>query len=481
MKRRGNVLSPIDSINTVVEMLIQTDSSVEDGEIVWVRSTQCLWIYRVNSGYVPDGVNIVSSLYGNGVWVRTSLTLGGNSLPQTAWFIDPTLGNDANNGLTAVTALKTDAERQRRWGALAVIGATTTVTYLGSPPTTDQVNYNAQVKDGAALIVKGQRTTTKSGALTAVTVLNRGTQTPWSVTQQLLGVGDIGSIIRITGGARAGAYARIMKSLGGGAVRTTPFATFALSPIPLTVVTPQIGDPYEVVTLPTLEIGSANFTQLSNNFQVASPPANLVQFDSLLLDGNFTLGVFSSLGIEVYFSQCLMQNLTFTGCPNTAFRHAGGGIDGCVWKACSQALALACGALNNSCAAFSGGHLALDFDCLFQNSELFVEADTDVDGGFVSFFDSASADTALFVDSQGLYRSTTLASSGDLLWGTGNAGHGAVVKSTGRIVYSTKPTINGGLGAGRESLVGGTDKQWGAIPFADSGAAASQAAIVVFA
>jgi hypothetical protein len=77
MQRRTNVIRPVDSISTLVEQLQQTDSSVEDGEIVWVRSVEQLFLYRVNSGLVPNGLTIVGSLYGEGVWVMTNLTLGG--------------------------------------------------------------------------------------------------------------------------------------------------------------------------------------------------------------------------------------------------------------------------------------------------------------------------------------------------------------------------------------------------------------------
>jgi hypothetical protein len=77
MQRRTNVIRPVDSISTLVEQMQQTDSTVEDGEIVWVRSTQQLFLYRVNSGLVPNGTTIVASLYGSGVWVLTNLTLGG--------------------------------------------------------------------------------------------------------------------------------------------------------------------------------------------------------------------------------------------------------------------------------------------------------------------------------------------------------------------------------------------------------------------
>jgi hypothetical protein len=125
MKRRGNVISPIDTISTVVEMLQQTDSTVEDGEIVWVRSEQTLFVYRVNSGLIPDGTTVIASLYGNGgVWQR--LTFGVSFLGQSAWFVDPTNGNDASSGKTSATAIRTLAELGRRWGIVTNINVPTT-------------------------------------------------------------------------------------------------------------------------------------------------------------------------------------------------------------------------------------------------------------------------------------------------------------------------------------------------------------------
>jgi hypothetical protein len=73
MKRRGNVISPIDSISTVVEMLQQTDYTVEDGETCWVRATQAMYVFRLNSGLVPDGVNVIASLYSSGVWQKLNV------------------------------------------------------------------------------------------------------------------------------------------------------------------------------------------------------------------------------------------------------------------------------------------------------------------------------------------------------------------------------------------------------------------------
>jgi len=39
-----------------------------------------------------------------------------------------------------------------------------------------------------------------------------------------------------------------------------------------------------------------------------------------------------------------------------------------------------------------------------------------------------------------------------------------MIRSNGTYTYVTKPNINGGLGAGRESSIGGVDTQYAAYP-----------------
>jgi hypothetical protein len=92
--------------------------------------------------------------------------------------------------------------------------------------------------------------------------------------------------------------------------------------------------------------------------------------------------------------------------------------------------------------------------------------------GSVAWFDRATSDNALVVQEGGLYQS--FGATPD--WGTNNAGHGVVVSSGGYSSYVTKPTINSGLGAGREAKVGGTDKEYSAIPHVE---ATNNAALVL--
>jgi len=401
------------------------------------------------------------------------------ALAQKDWFISAAGSNNAD-GATAGTPTN-EAERQRRWGIVSRLAPNTayTVTYQDSPA--DQVNYLLHTAPGSSLLIQGTRTQTKAGALTAVTAINRGAQTPWSVTEGTLGAGDVGRIMRITAGARVGNYARIVKDNGAGNVRTTPFGKLAYSFFdPDPQVTPVAADAFQVVTMPTLNIGTAWFTQGSNEAPSSPPLAGAIQFDSLNLNGGAGVqGVLNSENIQIFLSQCICSNLGFAG-PGGLFSIAGGGCDGACFLVSGPVLTLSgCSIMSGQFTVYPGGYLNIDGDTIIQGGAggaLFVLPGGVVDGGLVSAFDCAN-NLGILLAPRATYRSTTLGKGADLLWGTANTGHGVRLLSGAGLFYITKPTINGGLGAGREALVGGTDKLWGAIPFNDSGAAASSAVI----
>jgi hypothetical protein len=394
-------------------------------------------------------------------------------LLQTDWFVSSTGTGDGKTALTPIT----EENRQKAWpfSTRLLPGTAYTVTYLDSPAT--PVNYFVETALGSSLKIQGVRTQTKAAALTAVTALNRATQTPWDVTAVGLGAADVGRIIRITGGARAGNYARIMKDLGGGQVRTTPFGTLALSTFdPFVQVTPVIGDPIEIVTLPTLEIASAFFLQGSNEGASSPPLAGCIQFDSLNLSGGAAVqGTINSENVQVYLSQTVSTNLGYLG-PGGLFMVAGGGWDGACFAVAGPALLLSgVGFLAGQCFLLPGVLLQIDGDTLIQGGSLFLLGGGEIDAGLLSFFDCAN-NQALVVNPGAVVRSSPLGKGADLIWGTANAGHGVVVRSGGMVAYVTKPTVNGGLGAGREALIGGVDTLWGGVPAVT---AANLAAIVV--
>jgi hypothetical protein len=305
MKRRGNVVSPVDSISTLVEQLQQTDFTVEDGEIVWVRSTACLWVYRVNSGLVADGITVVQSLYGNGgVWQRLE-TLSGAGVTQTAWFVDPVNGNDANNGQTAATALKTDAERQRRIGPAPFwTQAEYHIRYLNDLPTTDPVLIVGQLVNPATNIylhgnqVSGQgKAVLASLAVDAITAQNTATNTPLKFTSNGIVTswtadGLLNQRCRMTSGAGLGGYVWPMLDLGAKQAQmseteaTAPSSFSNPFTFPTTAFLPALNDTFVVESLVTL---GAVYVDLTGGSSGAS--TNAVILDSLAFTGYTAVGI----------------------------------------------------------------------------------------------------------------------------------------------------------------------------------------------
>lgn len=111
---------------------------------------------------------------------------------QAAWFINGTTGNDANDGATATTALRTLAEFSRRMkGAVIFPPSNQTnerqmvVTLAGAFASTDELYLDGILLfDISSLLVQGTVTTTALAAtITAVTALGAGgTTAPFTLT-----------------------------------------------------------------------------------------------------------------------------------------------------------------------------------------------------------------------------------------------------------------------------------------------------------
>lgn len=404
-------------------------------------------------------------------------------LTQANWFVDPINGNDNNDGSTAALALKTDARRQVLWGgsATALLTKPVTVTYLSSPLSSDIVNFNVAYTTGGSLTVTGTKTVTNPAiALTAVTALNRGTQTPWDVTGVGLGAADVGRLMRITAGARLNNYCGVAKDLTGGKVRISPFGNLDVpgaisTSVCFAQVTPQIGDVVEVFTVPILTMGTFIFRSHTAVNPGFGPNVNGIFFDTIGLDGTSS-GVLSIpatvqvMGAELFFRQATWQRVKF------------GGLGG-IWGAggiATNTFQIQGGFSNNggpfcqflgflmTAGAFTvqaGAAAMIGGDCLFQNAA--CQTAGNLYAEFVSLFDRSVANNAVQVFTGGAYRSRQI-SAGDLLWGDGNSGVGVRVISGGTFTYATKPTINTPSGAGRQSLIGGTNKDWATVPYVEA-------------
>lgn len=411
-------------------------------------------------------------------WIEAVSTfLEGNGTPytnQTAWFVS-TAGSDDNDGLTLATPLKTDAEIQRRWGPRARISVPVTITYVNSPATV--TNFDVQIMTGGAITFVGVATDVLTGALSAVTTLNRATQTPWDVTGAGLGAAHVGQIIEITSSAtpaNVGAYATIVKDLGAGKVRVSPFGKPVISlAAPFTAVPPQVGDGFVVRTYPALQLGTI-YAIGGTTTAPAATPAQCLIFDKLELTGGTGVGAVEADGISVFTQRVHHNGIRWTGVARaTAVVSSGGSTKGNIPSVCDAQIwnAFSLGCLVPISAA-SGGSILPRQDILFQACGLQFSMPSRVISFGAAYFDNTGVPISVVPG-------TAYLQSGAVPdWGTANATWAIRVQSGGQYVYQTKPTINAGLGVGRETVIGGIDKLYAAIPFIDT---TSNAAMVLLA
>jgi hypothetical protein len=405
----------------------------------------------------------------------------GPSSTQTTWYIDPVNGNDANDGLTPATAIKTDAERQNRVGKLLwVIEADTSITYLNDVPATDPVVLLLLFGKNGILRINGTATvtyTSPGGGFTAVTNLNRGTQTPSSITEAGLGAGRVGQRIRTTSGVNSGAIAFLAKDLGGGSYRTNPWSkmSFTANPIPIvpTVVTVAPGDQFVIESLSAI----ARMV-----ISIATKDTSGQTFGAQLIFQNFKYtGNDSSNMSTIPGSSAFLSAVAF-GCDMGAYgaMSVGGGLNVCGCYVHGAIFYINASVLLSACLVtgritIQNGSIAiLDYDTLFQgssNNGLRARYNAVVRAGAFAVFDT-TGDAILIEDSE--MRCAVFNSGADLVWGTGGSAAGIRVNSGGKVTYTTKPTVTGAS----DTVVGGTPKTYATIPYVEP---ANNAMIVAFA
>jgi hypothetical protein len=440
------------------------------------------WQADFPAGLLTDNVNTCRPT----AWVATGLDgaavrdTWGNWLArrQDAWAINSTAADNEGTG-SALDPLKTDDEIQRRWGfgLVAPLPVPVTVTYAQAPTT--ETNYSAALLPDASFNLVGTPTITKQGtAITAVQaqVRTSGSAAAWAVTGVGLGASDVGKLLRITASvtpSKVGAYARILKDETGGKVRVSPFGTGNVSFVPFVAVTPVIGDVVEVVEPMTLKVGAIRIQSATQQFLEPSPNQNVFTTDSITLDGG-SAGYVLCDGTNSVYLRTILKDIVVNGPADQLFwaqSLAGGGTQGTV-RVSNSLLFLFSPGCSGSLTASSGGQIIAGTDSYFQTCQLASQigaAALFTQGA--AFFDCAS-NQALFLSTAG----SCVQGGAVADWGTNNTNYGLVAQSGATYAYQTKPTINGGLGAGREANVGGTDKQWAAIPYFE---ATNGAAVVV--
>lgn len=107
------------------------------------------------------------------------LNNGENYLTQSTWYVDPTNGNDNNDGATAATALRTPAELARRWAGRVYSPSVMdiTVNYLAGTYDEPLVLSACAFISPTTVTIQGQMQTLLSSTLTGVTNVNAGAGT----------------------------------------------------------------------------------------------------------------------------------------------------------------------------------------------------------------------------------------------------------------------------------------------------------------
>jgi hypothetical protein len=391
-----------------------------------------------------------------------------STLSQASWFIDPVAGNDSNDGTSSTSALKTDARRQQLWGVKTRLSQATTVTYLSSLPTTDPVNIDVVLVAGGSLSLTGVPVVSRSGTLSAVTALNRGSQQPLTVTDGVISwAADVGKQFFISAGARANSCAWVAKDLGGGQSRLSNLVVPPSVPglwfnfgIP-TVQTPQAGDAYQIRTIPNLTLGVISLEDGSG----AVLGSTLITITNLWFSGSIGLeGLFTSQSACLLINNCILDNCCLIGSTNGSIY-----TNNCrlVNALASAGLSMNAG-LGNGVSLIGGVHY-FDYDVLMQNSGLYVTGGASLWVGTVGVFDTTSNNFGCKIDRRSTVYSRNYLSGANNIWGLNNAGFGMFIESGSACIYASKPTINGGLGVNREASVGGLSKQWTTeVPFVNT-------------
>lgn len=178
----------------------------------------------------------------------------------TDWYIDGTTGNDANNGTSALTPLRTGAELLRRLGAYALWGQSVTVHVLVNGMVDALILRGAMLVAGTHLDVVGTPTILATDTVATYTAMSHATPVAAQITATT--IADWTPYqwrrVRITSGVRAGAIWWVATSNPAGAGVSVSRVTRPCTIDPTNVgdlytnVVPVALDPIAVESLPSV-------------------------------------------------------------------------------------------------------------------------------------------------------------------------------------------------------------------------------------
>jgi hypothetical protein len=394
--------------------------------------------------------------------------MGEASERQPTWVIDSTAANNRDTGIDAAHPIRDVEELQRRLGkGTAALRQATTITIAANATSSDPLNIPFAVRAGGSLTIQGTATVVGSGTFGAPTAINRATQ---QMQQVLDGAQNfaphVGRLIRIPSGARSGAYAVLATNIGGTGARTgrwqIPNRAAGQSS---TTTAPLVGDPYEIITVPKLYLGGFSVEQAAGD---ATPYCNLHNLE-LDAGASYSGALRGLAGIPIYMTACVTQKLNidadFIVCIASRF----GGADPAVgidWRTSLIAQVWGCVSFIPHFVC-TGATVQFDRDTLFQGCQHGTNGNA---GSYVAFGTCAFFDCtpSLFLDTAGNRTTVGVFNDGvGALWGTNNTGQVSVGNGT-VMSCSTIPTVNSGLGLGREIRLGAVPMLWSDMPAVDA-------------
>lgn len=462
-------IAPTVPPSTQTTLIGLSAAGLTDGARVWVKSVRDWFHIETNPTLVPDGRTIVPA-GGSKYWIAEGYN--DPSWRQQFYFVDAATGNDENSGANSGQPVKTLAEVfQRRLGngvELDSRSGDNVDVYIVSADPADALCIDARIASfgtSVPLSVHAKETVLHTGTFTAGTVdVVPATSSKGVVADAAIGdfapyVG-IGAFIVVTASAtpsHVGMFAPIVQRLTATTVSTGAFLACDFVGT-RTRYAPASGDAYKIVTYETVTLSSIRIDGCGIDPNNYYPCARFYDLDLTSLDAQ------ASVTCEASAYMILVRSSLY-GVDFMDYVQAQGVLlketcslrgNFCILDACTSPRGIN---------VWSGCHSTITMETQFfattgTQGNLAVR-DGSVVLESVGFFDSAGVGLCVYAGA------TVVSGVGKFLFGTGNATHGIKVLSGGQLLYSNKPIVNATLGVGRETLVGGTDKQYAAIPFVE--------------